>query len=217
MSISSVFSGFSSAAGKLSFIYEKGSLQKAFEAKQKRIASAATAAMRDVTTKAKLDGRATIAAAGFSTKWQNALQSRVYPDKGESINAAGIVYHKIRYSGIFEHGGKITGKPFLWLPTENVPAGARLGGRLTPEKFIARFGALTFIPARNGHPPMLGFQKLTRRGKTAQRGEGAGQFTVMFIGIPAVNMPKKFGVVEAVKRDAKQLGAAYIQHIKEGK
>ncbi len=199
----------------LSFLYEKGAFAKAFEAKQQRIAGAATAAMKDVTTKAKLDGRATIAAAGFSTKWQNALQSRVYPDKGTSINAAGIVYHKIRYSAIFEHGGKISGKPFLWLPTENVPAGARLGGRLTPEKFIARFGALTFIPARNGHPPLLGFQKLTKRGKTAKRGEGAGQFTIMFIGIPAVNIPKKFGVVDAVKRDARHLEERYRQHVKE--
>jgi hypothetical protein len=41
---------------------------------QRPIAKAATAAVREAGEIAKRDGRASVAAAGFSRKWQNALR-----------------------------------------------------------------------------------------------------------------------------------------------
>jgi hypothetical protein len=44
---------------------------------QRPIAKAATAAIREAGEIAKRDGRASIAAAGFSRKWQNALRVNI--------------------------------------------------------------------------------------------------------------------------------------------
>lgn len=94
------------------------------------IAKAATAAVRDAGGIAKRTGRASIAAAGFSRKWQNALRVNVYPPQGDSLRPAAFVFHKIRYAGVFEEGAVIAGTPLLWLPLPTVPlctAGASLG------------------------------------------------------------------------------------------
>src|SRR3954470_15419731 len=88
---------------------------------QRPIAKAATAAVREAGDIAKRNGRANIAAAGFSRKWQNALRVNVYPQHGDSLRPAAFIYHKIRYAGVFEEGAVIRGQPLLWLPLPTVP------------------------------------------------------------------------------------------------
>src|SRR5207253_846581 len=78
---------------------------------QRPIAKAATAAVREAGEIAKRNGRASIAAAGFSRKWQNALRVNVYPPQGDSMRPAAFLFHKIRYAGVFEEGAVIGGKP----------------------------------------------------------------------------------------------------------
>src|SRR6476660_1747564 len=65
---------------------------------QAPIATAATAAMKDAGDVAKRVGRSSIAAAGFSRKWQNALRVNIYPAQGESLRPAAFIFHKIRYA-----------------------------------------------------------------------------------------------------------------------
>ena len=81
-----------------------GGFAKAMEDAQRPIAKAATAAIREAGDIAKRNGRASIAAAGFSQKWQNALRVNIYPPQGDSLRPAAFVYHKIRYAGVFEDG-----------------------------------------------------------------------------------------------------------------
>src|SRR5437868_12920194 len=83
---------------------------------QRPIAKAATAAIREAGDIAKRDGRASIAASGFSRKWQNALRVNIYPPQGDSMRPAAFIYHKIRYAAVFEDGAVIGGQPLLWLP-----------------------------------------------------------------------------------------------------
>jgi hypothetical protein len=70
------------------------------EEMQRPIARAATAAIREAGEIAKRDGRASIAAAGFSRKWQNALRVNFYPPQGDSMRPAAFIFHKIRYAGV---------------------------------------------------------------------------------------------------------------------
>src|ERR1700745_2725921 len=81
---------------------------------QRPLAKAATAALRDAGEIAKSNGRASIAAAGFSRKWQNALRVNIYPPQGDSLRPAAFIFHKIRYAGVFEEGAVIGGQPLLW-------------------------------------------------------------------------------------------------------
>ena len=51
------------------------------------MARAATAAVREAAEMAKSAGRANIATAGFSRKWQNALRARIFPPNHDSMRA----------------------------------------------------------------------------------------------------------------------------------
>ena len=75
---------------------------------QRPIARAATA-VREAGAIVERNGRASIAAAGFSRKWQNALRVNIYPPQGDSMRPAAFIFHKIRYPGVFDEGAVIHG------------------------------------------------------------------------------------------------------------
>lgn len=132
-----------------------GSFYKAITEGEKPIARAATAAVRDAAEFAKAGGRASIATAGFSRKWQNELRVKIYPPGRDSLRAAALIYHKVSYAQVFEKGAVIHGKPLLWLPLPNAPFGA--GGRRIPAaKFQQQVGIPLYTIRRQGKPPMLG-------------------------------------------------------------
>lgn len=190
---------------RLNYSYRPGELAKAFVDKKNPIANAATEAMSDAANIAKAAGRASIAAAGFSSKWQNALRADVYPKGGiVSMSPAALIHHRIAYSGEFERGGTIRGQPFLWLPIEaNLPR--RSGGRKwTPKDFVRQFGALTSVN-RPGKPPLL----------VARVRQGSRRVALpVFVGVPLVEIGKKFDVTGAVQKAADQLPALYSKHLK---
>ena len=76
---------------------------------ERPIAKAATAAVRETAEMAKSAGRASIAGAGFSRKWQNALRAKIYPPNRDSMRAAALIYHKVPYAEVFEDGAVIHG------------------------------------------------------------------------------------------------------------
>src|SRR6476660_1481334 len=119
---------------------------------ERPMARAATAAVRDAGDIAKRGGRSSIAVAGFSHKWQNALRVNIYPPQGESLRPAAFVFHKIRYAGVFEEGAVIGGKPLLWLPLSNVPI--RRGRPIRPAEYVRSLGPLVSVQ-RPGSPPLL--------------------------------------------------------------
>src|SRR4051812_18715685 len=108
--------------------------------------------VRDAGEIAKRDGRASIAASGFSRKWQNALRVNIYPPQGDTMRPAAFIYHKIRYAGVFEEGAVIGGQPLLWLPLSTVPL--RRGRPMTPSQYARSIGPLVSIQ-RPGGPPLL--------------------------------------------------------------
>lgn len=208
--------------------------EKAINDSEQNMAEAASAAIRDVAEIAKQDARRSIAGAGFSLKWQNAMRANTYPRRGVSLGAAAVVFHKIPYAGIFEEGGTISGKPILWIPLPTIPK--RFGDKpMTAERFRVKIGPL-FQLNRPGRRPLLmarvqsGFiarhQGLSRlRGSLgkaqydiASLRTGARNGNTMipaFVGITQVQIEKKFGVVDAVQRAADRLPEFFLRNLKD--
>jgi hypothetical protein len=212
-----------------------GQWSAAMQAMEYPIASAATGGMRQTIDQVKAKGRSAIAAAGFGTKWQNALQAKTYPSTGISMEPAGWIYHKIAYAGIFEDGARIAGSPYLWLPTRGIPA--TIGGkRMTPRNFIAQIGPLHSVRAA-GKPPMLAAymqaggrsigkvtlaklragSALGRLGVRSRRGGFGGRGVVsvpVFIGVSMVNIRARFNLRPIFRQAAADIGSAYLQNLR---
>ncbi len=186
---------------RLVFQYTRGEIDRALRELQEPIAAAATGAVADAGEAAVLEGRVSIASAGFSSKWQGLLGSKVYPQGRNSMRPAAHITHKIPYAGIFEDGGKIDGPVYLPIG-DNVPK-ASTGRRLTPKQFIAQGGELHSVKGR-GKPLLVG--RLSKA-----KGE---KFIPMFHGLDAVTMGKKFRIKEAVQRAAARLGEFYLNRIR---
>ncbi len=206
----------------LKFVYHvaTGQFDKAMREVLTPIANAATEAMRDVGEQVKKEGRADIASAGFSKKWQNAFRVDVYPKKGVSAGAAAHAYHKIPYAEVFETGATIRGKPLMWVPTSWAPK--RSGGkRMDAAAYSRMLGPLVSIN-RPGRPPMLAAPMKGRAGSAVtmsklQKGKGGGEGTVLtpiLIGLSAVNLRKRFHLYRIIERGRASLAAAYVANVK---
>ena len=196
-----------------------GDYPKMMQDAQRRMAVAATAAMKDVGNLAKSQARASIAAGGFGSKWQNALRVDVYPTGASSLKPAAFVYHKIPYAAVFQDGATIAGKPMLWIPLFK-------GRRLTPRQFEQQVGPLSLIK-RPGKPPILATiirttdKKLGKGASLAlfkrgfdQKTAGTGHIVPAFVGVPTVTDPQKFDVKSAVSSAADQFGELYAKNFK---
>jgi hypothetical protein len=210
---------------KAKVTYDKKSFSEAFMRKERPIAKAATLAIFEAADDLKGTARASIAGAGFSKKWQNALRVEAYPKRGkQSINAAALIYHKISYASIFEDGANISGKPTLWLPMPNIPKKLN-GKKLSPKTFK---GPLQYVK-RPGKRPLLvtpirvtaSMAKKPRMGKIAAarlnrgpNGAGVIRSVPVFFGINTVRIRKRFDIGGATKKVGNTLGALYFKKLK---
>jgi Family of unknown function (DUF6441) len=163
--------------------------------KQRPVATAAVAALREVAADAVQEGRSNIAGAGsFGPKWQQGLKFRTVDavEDGEpSLQAKAIIFHSFGIAGIFEHGGTIEGKPLLWIPTTpGGPPASRSGKKL--------------VSATVRGQPML-----------FDAGDRDRDRKPLYIGVPSVRIPKKWRITEIVKQHAKQLGQLFLKHFKD--
>lgn len=209
---------------EMRFVYAavKGEYSKMLAAQYLPIAQTATATIKQTTETAKKEARQVIAAAGFSRKWQNATRGDVYPPKGVSVNAAGMIYNKILYSGVFEAGATISGKPFLWIPVTGLPK--RVGGkRMTPRVFVELIGPLHSVNRPGRNPILAGFisasassAKLTiaklRSGQKRKNNKGAVKSVPCFVGIPQVQIRQRFGLNTVFDKADKNLAAVYNEN-----
>jgi hypothetical protein len=187
----------------------KGFVDTIVQEMQRPIAKAATAAIREAGDIAKRNGRTSIAAAGFSRKWQNALRVNVYPPQGDSLRPAAFIYHKIRYAGVFEDGTVIHGQPLLWLPLANVPL--RRGRPMTPAQYVRSVGPLVSVQ-RPGKPPLL-FAK-PRAGRRGRRSAVSAERKPLYVGLSSVAIAKRFDIKGAAQKAAAQLPSLYAKYRK---
>lgn len=213
----------SAAALKFTYSAMQGEFDKAVKAFYRPISQAATAAIKEAAAFVKVRGRAQIAAAGFSAKWQNALRVTVYPRSGASADAAAWIYHKIPYAGVFERGATITGSPLLWLPIGNAPQ--RIGGkRFTARNYVALIGPLKTIRVP-GKPPMLaGFVVgrpsatiTVRRLKNGNARAALGGRVIavpLFIGIDVVKIAARFNLSRIFNEAHTNLAGGYLRNLR---
>lgn len=151
----------------------------------KTMSNAAYRALHDTAEDIKAGGRRSIASAGFSKKWQNAWRVKVYPEGQPSMRAAIQGRHAIPYAGIFEAGGRVSGRPLMWLPTKNVPVlGDRYLRKMTPTRFVERFGPLRSRRKSEGNKTPILFGKAP----------GSRKFVPMFIGIKQASHRRRFDI-----------------------
>ena len=222
------------------FQAKKGQFNRVFQGKEHIVSRATTESIREVAEEVKRSGRAAIARAGFSSRWQAAFRVDIYPKRGESINAAAFVHHNIPYAGVFETGATIPGHPYLWIPLPNAPQ--KIGRqKITPKLYIQAVGKLIFIRRAGGRPLLAGRinarssgarnSKITiaalRRGeRDARRSAATSAFggntarlktivVPLFVGIPSVRIKGRFGLQAIFDRARSTLAAAYIRNLRD--
>jgi hypothetical protein len=204
-----------------------GQADKAMADAAGEIRDAAMDTANEAAADIKSKGRANIAAAGFSLRWQNALRVNVYPNKVKSTHPTILVYHKVPYSGIFETGGTISGSPFLWLPLPDAPFGSG-GRRIPPGKFRSTIGWPLYSIKRPGKTPLLGANirqtdsrakgislSQLRRGRNPG-GRGTVRLVPLYFGVPKVTIRDKFSITEIAEREADQLPETFARNFGKG-
>jgi len=170
---------------------------------EQRMARAATGAVREAMAGALAEGRANIAGAGFSERWQSGLRARIFPESGASIDASGTLFHAIPYAGIFEEGGTIFPEAggLLWIPLTGapLPAGAR-----RPRDVARLVGGLASIN-RPGRRPLL---VAKRRSQFRQNRRP------LFVGVESVTIRKRFDIIAIVRKWADRLPELFSKHLR---
>lgn len=168
---------------------------KAIRDKQRPVATAAVAALRETAANAVQEGRQDIASSGrFGPSWQRGLQYRTRgaSEDGEpSLQAEAIIFHKYGFAGVFEYGATIEGKPLLWIPTTpGAPPPGKSGKKL--------------VSATVRNKPML----FDSRDKDRHR-------RPLYIGVARVHLQKRWHITEIVEKHARQIGMLFLKHFKD--
>lgn len=210
---------------RLNYSYRSGEFAAAMASIKDPIGFAGKAAISEAADIVKREGRADIAAAGFSKRWQNALRVNIYPKRGVSIDAAALIYHKIQYAGVFEEGALIKGSPYLWLPLPDAPKG-RGGGRMPASQYRQRIGQPLYSIKRPGKPPLLGANIRATKARSQKGislsqlkrgrnpgGRGEVRLVPLYIGVPKVDIKQKFHIGDIIDRAAAKLGELYLKNL----
>lgn len=214
-------------AVKLLYDSIRGEFEAAMVEIYKPIAEAGTAAIDAAADRIKTEGRADIAKAGFSKRWQNTFRVDRYPKRGVSANAAALVYHRIPYADIFETGGEIRSKSGkMWVPLSNTPK--KIGrNRMRPKVFRQTIGKLHSMQL--GGKPFLGAKmtvskrqaKLGKYGKptlpklrSGAAGQGIVRTVPLFVGVDSVRIRKRFNLRQIINRTADQLAELYLENLR---
>jgi hypothetical protein len=169
-------------------------VEEATEEIARKIYEAKAGAVQDVADLAVKEGRANIAAAGFSGKRQAQLDSIFYPNKSDG-NPAAVVSMKWRLASIFERGATIHGKKsgLIWLPLgRNLPAGIK-----SPRKYGKKLVSVNVA----GKRPLL-FDAANR------------QLGPLFVGVPGATIRKRLDLRNIFERAGQRMQEFYEQRIK---
>jgi uncharacterized protein DUF6441 len=170
-------------------------LVQTFRDKERRIAEAAVAALRETASEAVREGRQNIAGSGkFNSRWQRGLQYQMLVPEGggSALQTKVLIFHKFGgMAGVYEFGATIHGKPLLWIPTTpGAPRARRSGKQLTSATVHGQpmlFDANDRDPARKP----------------------------LYIGVRQIHIRKRWNIIEIVKRRAAQIATVFLKHFKD--
>jgi hypothetical protein len=186
-----------------------------------QVAKSVTAGMRQAADGLKGDLRADVVSGGLGQRLANSWRGTVYPQSGESIEAAAYVRTNApKLIDAFDRGVTITAKTgkFLAIPTPD--AGARqvsakrakgtTGYRLTPASWERETGVkLRFVPTRSGgvlvadafyRRQAARFQGRKTFRPIRESGPAAGRkFVVIFVLVRQAKLRKRFDIEATAK------------------
>ena len=198
-------------------------LVAAMAAEVKAGEKAVTAAMREAGTGLKTDWRGQIAGARLGRRLANSIRSRTWPQTGESLGAASLVWSKApAIVGAHDAGPLIRSKDGFWLaiPTEAAGRGLR-GGRISPGEWERRRGLrLRFVHRRRGPSLLVAEGRLNGRGQgVASRSKtGRGRASVpIFLLVPQVRLPKRLDLDRDARRALDGLPGLIVAKWVEGR
>lgn len=161
-------------------------LRHGIQRAQKRIRSSIEFTMREAAAEMLRRGRADIAAGIKATsRWLRGLHADVTLGKDRSTIT---VSHDVPYWTIFQFGGKIKGKPLLWIPLS-----------FSGERRRARDRGGLFRVDRVGKAPLL-LDISTKQ--------------PIYFGKESVTIPKKFHIIEIAREIGRSLRAIYSKHFR---
>ena len=181
-------------------------LVAAMEREIKAGESAVTRAMQAAGQELKADWRSQITRAGLGTRLARTIRSQSYPKRGESLEAAAIVWTKApKIIGAHDSRPLIRSKSGFWLAIPTEAAGKGRGGkRLTPGEWEKRRGLrLRFIYRKRGPSLLVAEGRLNSRGiGVASRSRtGRGLTTVpVFLLVPSVKLRKRLDLARDAAR-----------------
>ena len=167
---------------------------------------AVTATMRAAGGNLKSDWRAQITRARLGQRLANTIRSKTYPAKGESLEAAALVWSNApQIIGAHDTGPLIRSKDGFWLAIPTPAAGKSARGKaLTPHEWERRRGLrLRLVYRRRGPSLLVADGRLNTRGLgVASRSKtGRGKATVpIFLLMPQVKLAKRLSLAWDAKR-----------------
>jgi len=179
-------------AARFKVTYDEPLWLKMIREKQRPVATAAVAALQDAAAGAVKEGRENIAGSGrFGGKWETGLKysmKDVKTGNEPSLQAKAIIFHSYAIASVFEYGAIIAGNPLLWIPTTpGAPPASRSGKHLVSATL-------------RGQPVLFDAYDHDRHRKP------------LYIGIPAVRIPKKWHITEIVEKYAARLGEFFLKY-----
>jgi hypothetical protein len=156
---------------------------------------AVTSAMRTAGDGLKNDWRAQVTGAGLGRRLAGAVRSESYPRRGESLDAAALVWSKApEIMQAHDAGGLIRSRNGFWLAIPTPAAGRDIGGkRFTPGSWERRTGLrLRHVYRRGAKTSFLVAEaRIDKRGtaRASRSKTGRGVATVpIFILVPQVRL-----------------------------
>jgi len=208
-----------------------GNLQRDIDADAAAIARGTTEGVRLGTDSLKNRLRTQINSAGLGQRVAKSVRGRVYPERGASMSAAGVVFSQRSGHILIGHSGTLVrpgnGKAYLAIPTENVPKrrrGGDFGGRgalANPFEVETRFNQdLKFFRSRKG--TLLAYiNGLASKSKRGWRALPKGKISrrakiqrvIMFVMVPQVRLRKRLDFDTALAREADALALTVAREI----
>ena len=174
---------------------------------------AVTRVMDGVKTAVQDNWRGQIQSAGLGSRLANTIRGQRYPQTGQSLNAAALIWSKApEIIGSHERGDIIRSKDGFWLSIPTAAAGTGAGGRrLTVGEWEKRRGMRLRFVYRPGKASLLvaddarvnkGGQARRKGGRRRKDGILTGaQTVVIFFLVPQVSIRKKLDLM----RDAEMI------------
>lgn len=177
---------------------------------------AVSAAMREAGANLKSAWRTQITGAGLGLRLANSIRAANFPNSGESLNAATLVWSNAPVIvGAHDIGPLIRSRNGFWLAIPTPAAGKSIrGSKITPAEWERRSGLrLRFVYRRRGPSLLVAEGRLNTKGRAvASRSKnGRGVVTApIFLLVPQVKLPKRLDLGRDADRVAGGLAGAVV-------